>query len=132
MINVYLLLGIGFVLAIIELLIGSFYVIFFALAFLLVGILSLFLSLNLVWQIILIVLIALVSFVIFRKFFKKSKKEENLKDNFLDESGEGVIRNGMIYYKGTLWQSNEIKDLKDGDRVRVTGVKANQIQIIRE
>lgn len=132
MINAYLLLAIGFVLAIIELLIGSFYVIFFALGFLFVGILSLFLSLNLVWQIILIALISLVSFMIFRKFFKKSKKEENLKDNFLDESGEGVIQNGMIYYKGTLWQSNEIEDLKDGDRVRITGVRANQIQIIRE
>lgn len=132
MISAYLLLAVAFVLAIIELLIGSFYVIFFALAFLFVGILSLFLSLNLAWQVILIVLISLISFVVFKKFFKKNRKEENLKDNFLDESGEGVVQNGMIYYKGTLWQSSEIEGLKDGDKVRVTGVRANQIQIMRE
>ncbi|TEY03111.1 NfeD family protein [Campylobacter sp. US33a] len=132
MLNAYLLLIIAFILAIIELSIGSFYVIFFALGFLIVGLLSLFVPLNLVWQILFIVFISLISLFVFKKFFKKTKKEESLKDNFLDESGEGVIQNGLIYYKGALWQSDQIKGLKNGDKVFVKGVKDNQIQITRD
>lgn len=132
MLNAYLLLAIAFILAITELLLGSFYIIFFALAFLVVGLLSLFIPFNLVWQVLLIVFISVASLFVFKRKFKRGKKTEDLNDNFLDECGEGVIQNGLIYYKGALWQSNQIEGLKDGDKVFVKGVKDNQIQIARD
>ena len=56
------------------------------------------------------------------RFFSVKKS----KDNFLDESGTGVVKNGMIDFKGTLWKAN-VNELKEGEQVKVFGIKDGQI-----
>lgn len=56
------------------------------------------------------------------RFFSVKKS----KDNFLDESGTGVVKNGMIDFKGTLWKAN-VSELKEGEQVKVFGIKDGQI-----
>ncbi|MFC2529108.1 MAG: NfeD family protein, partial [Campylobacter sp.] len=63
------------------------------------------------------------------RFFKP---EEKHKDNFLDESGTGTVKNGMVYFKGTFWKSDEISDLNEGDRVEILGVKNGQIVVKKD
>lgn len=57
-----------------------------------------------------------------RAFF--SAKKNN--DNFLGEQGTGIIKSGMIEFKGTLWKA-QISGLKEGDEVKVLGVKDGKI-----
>ena len=52
-----------------------------------------------------------------------------MKDNFLDESGVGMVREGMVFYKGTFWKSDEIVGLKEGDKVEVAGVRDGKIEL---
>lgn len=121
----YILIAIGFVLGIIELLVGSFYIIFFAFGFFVVGIFGLFIDVGLEIKLILCAFISLSSLFVFKKYFKK--KPQTIKDNFLDESGIGTIKDGMVYYKGALWQVDKISHLKEGDKVKIKGVENNKL-----
>lgn len=121
----YILIATGFVLGIIELLLGSFYVIFFAIGFFIVGVLGLLVEISLEIKLVLCVVLSLGLLLLFKKFFKKN--QEIVKDNFLDESGFGIIKNGMVYYKGALWQANEISHLKEGDKIKIKGVENNKL-----
>lgn len=97
------MLGIGALLMAAELIAFSFYLLFFGLGFIVVGALNF--GLNFAWQYQILAalgvsLISLFSFrgLLVRKFSKKSE----IKEDFLDERGVGVAREGMIYYKGTM------------------------------
>ncbi len=120
---------IGVVLIIAELALFSFYLIFFGIGFLIIGIFSFFVFFGWNWQILTAFVIGLVLLILFRKkivnrFFKKSL----VKDDFLNESGFGIIKNGMVFYKGTFWKC-DIKDLKDGQSVEILGIKDGKIVI---
>ena len=60
-----------------------------------------------------------------RRFFLVKKTD----DNFLDEKGFGIIKNGLVYFKGTYWRSAEISKFKGGQEVEVLGVKNGEIVI---
>ena len=120
---------IGVVLIIAELALFSFYLIFFGIGFLIIGIFSFFVFFGWNWQILTAFVIGLVLLILFRKkivnrFFKKSL----VQDDFLNESGFGIIKNGMVFYKGTFWKC-DIKDLKDGQSVEILGIKDGKIVI---
>lgn len=122
------LLCIGIFLGILELLVGSFYIIFFAIGFIIVGAINLIKPLDLELQIILIAVISLVLLIIF-KFFVKTKKVENYGDDFLNTQGEGVVKNGMIYYKGSFWQTTDNLTLKEGEIVKIEKIHNNKVKI---
>lgn len=121
------LISIGIILGILELMIGNFFIIFFAISFFIVALINYIFPLNLEFQIVLITLISVISLLLFRKFFKHKNIESN--DDFLCEGGRGIVKNGMVYYKGTYWIFDEISSLKEGDIVEIEGIINNQIKI---
>lgn len=127
MIPPYLVLAFGMLLVVAELLVGSFFLLFFGLGFLAVGILGFFIDFSWHVQILLASLVSVALLVLLKKPMKEkfySSKDE-VKDDFLNESGEGEIKEGMVYFKGTLWSYDG--DLKDGQKVQVIGTKGNKV-----
>ncbi|MDA3054071.1 MULTISPECIES: NfeD family protein [unclassified Campylobacter] len=120
---------IGVILVIIELLVLDFTFVFFGAGFLIVGLFSFALPLSWEVQILASFVLSFALLLALKKPLKSKffKPTEEIKDNFLDESGEGYVKEGMVYFKGTLWQSNEVKNMAEGTKVRVRGVKDGQI-----
>lgn len=120
---------IGVILVIIELLVLDFTFVFFGAGFLIVGLFSFALPLSWEVQILASFVLSFALLLALKKPLKSKffKPTEEIKDNFLDESGEGYVKEGMVYFKGTLWQSDEVKNMANGTKVRVRGVKDGQI-----
>ncbi|MDA3046566.1 NfeD family protein [Campylobacter sp. JMF_01 NE2] len=120
---------IGVILVIIELLVLDFTFVFFGAGFLIVGLFSFALPLSWEVQILASFVLSFALLLALKKPLKSKffKPTEEIKDNFLDESGEGYVKEGMVYFKGTLWQSDEVKNMAEGTKVRVRGVKDGQI-----
>lgn len=127
MIPPYLVLAFGVLLVVAELLVGSFFILFFGLGFLVVGILCFFVNFSWYVQILLASILSFIFLIVLKRPIKErfyaSKNE--VKDDFLNESGEGEIKEGMVYFKGTLWHYDG--NLKDGERVFVVGTKGNRV-----
>ena len=132
--NALIFIIIGVILAIVELLVMDFTFIFFSAGFFITGLLSFGFHLDWDVQILLSFVLSFVLLIAFKKPLKSRffKPEEKHKDNFLDESGTGTVKNGMVYFKGTFWKSDEISDLNEGDRVEILGVKNGQIVIKKD
>ena len=122
---------IGVILVIIELLVLDFTFVFFGAGFLIVGLFSFALPLSWEVQILASFVLSFALLLALKKPLKSKffKPTEEIKDNFLDESGEGYVKEGMVYFKGTLWQSDEVKSMAEGTKVRVRGVKDGQIML---
>ncbi|PSM51864.1 nodulation efficiency protein D (NfeD) [Campylobacter blaseri] len=116
-----------------ELMIANFILIFFGLGFFIVGILSFFIKISWEWQMLIAFVLSLVLMFVLKKPFKRwfHRYSEEIKDNYFDEEGVGEIKNGMVYYKGTFWQSDDIAGLEEGAKVEVLGVKDSKIKIKR-
>lgn len=113
---------------IIELAFLDFSCFIIALALGISGIFSLFIELSIaVWAVISAVLAVIFFFTIRRplRCFFTTKKSN---DNFLDDSGEGVVKEGMIYFKGTLWRA-DVSGLEEGQSVNVKGIQNGEIII---
>ena len=132
--NALIFIIIGVILAIVELLVMDFTFIFFSAGFFITGLLSFGFHLDWDIQILLSFLLSFVLLIAFKRPLKSRffKPEEKHKDNFLDESGTGTVKNGMVYFKGTFWKSDEISDLNEGDRVEILGVKNGQIVVKKD
>lgn len=128
--SIYTLLGLGFVLIALEITLGSFYIMWLGIGFCVVGVIEYFYPFSsFLHQSAVALLIALLLLILLKKkvktFMLRSEKE--IKDNFLNEEGEGTIKHGMVFFKGTLWEY-EPKDIKveEGLRVRVKKTKKNR------
>lgn len=128
-----ILLTIGIVLMGIEMMLGSFYILWFGIGFFVVGAIEYFLPFpSAMYQISTALIISLVLLFALKKkvnfWLRHSEKE--IKDDFLNEEGEGVIKEGMVFYKGTMWEY-EPKDLKvqNGLHVKVLSTKGNRAVI---
>ena len=132
--NALIFIIIGVILAIVELLVMDFTFIFFSAGFFITGLLSFGFHLDWDVQILLSFVLSFVLLIAFKRPLKSRffKPEEKHEDNFLDESGTGVIKNGMVYFKGTFWKSDEISELNEGDRVEILGVKNGQIVVKKD
>ena len=132
--NALIFIIIGVILAIVELLVMDFTFIFFSAGFFITGLLSFGFHLDWDVQILLSFVLSFVLLIALKRPLKSRffKPEEKLEDNFLDESGTGTVKNGMVYFKGTFWKSDEISDLNEGDRVEILGVKNGQIVIKKD
>lgn len=125
MIAPLIMISVGVVFMILELLFMNFVLIFFGLGFLIVGAVNFGVKFGWEWQILLSFLLSLVLLFTLKKPLKRlfSKNSKSFNNEFLDESGVGEVKDGMVYYKGTFWKSDEIKELKDGDKVEISGIK---------
>lgn len=117
-----ILFGLGFGLIALEVLLGSFFVLWFGLGFLIVGLVHwVYPFSDGLWQLISVAVISAILLILFykrlKKFIKKSEKE--IKQDFLNEQGYGVYKEGMIDYKGTMWKFEPSLDLNENERVRV-------------
>jgi len=132
--NALIFIIIGVILAIVELLVMDFTFIFFSAGFFITGLLSFGFHLDWDVQILLSFVLSFVLLIAFKRPLKSRffKPEEKHEDNFLDESGTGTVKNGMVYFKGTFWKSDEISDLNEGDRVEILGVKNGQIVVKKD
>ncbi len=126
-----ILITLGVIFLFIELITLTFFSIFIAIGFFVVGGVTFFMEFGILWQLFFVALISLVMTFLLKKPIKKhfNKSDEIIKDNFLDESGVGVVKNGMIYYKGTFWRIDDIGSFDEGDRVEVLGVDGNRLLI---
>ncbi|WP_297574515.1 NfeD family protein [uncultured Campylobacter sp.] len=126
-----ILITLGVIFLFIELITLTFFSIFIAIGFFVVGAVAFFMEFGILWQLFFVALISLVMTFLLKKPIKKhfNKSDKTIKDNFLDESGVGVVKNGMIYYKGTFWRIDDIGSFDEGDRVEVLGVDGNRLLI---
>ena len=134
MISLWILLSIGVGLLILEILFASFFLMFVGIGFIITAILGIFIDFEslalpaIVLQSISVGITTLLSLVFLRKPLKRIfSHSQTLKENFLDSSGEGVIQEGMVYFKGTLWKFEGERIYNDGDKVRIKGVKNNRL-----
>src|SRR3990167_720420 len=102
------LIGVGIALIAAESLIFSFFVFWFGIGFILVGILSIFVEFyDGAWQLASVSVIAMILLITLRakivdKFLDVEENQITVQD-FLNESGFGVIKENKVYYKATYW-----------------------------
>ncbi|MBT5934655.1 nodulation efficiency protein D [Sulfurimonas sp.] len=120
-----ILIAIGIGLIAMEALVFTFVFFWFGLAFLTVGVLSYFpLFTDGLWQLSTIAILAILSLILLRAkatdLFLNSQAEKN-NDNFLNEKGIGVIKNGKVYYKATYWNIDPTnkESFNEGESVNV-------------
>ena len=129
-----ILIAIGLFLIAIEAMSFSFISFWFGLASILIGIATNFIDFNDgLWQIASICILALVLLLSLRtklieKFLKS--KDQEINDTFLNEKGEGVIKNGKVEYKATYWDiDSKDTDFKEGEKVIVLSALRNKAKI---
>lgn len=116
------LLAVGIFLIAFEALFVSFVVFWFGAAFLIVGVASYFIAFSDgIYQIAAIAIISIILLMALRskamELFMKPKKEHN--DDFLNEKGVGVIKDGKVYYKATYWDYDSNEQFLEGEKVNV-------------
>ena len=129
-----ILIGIGIFLMALEVATFTFVLFWFGVAFVLVGVMSYFVTFSDgAWQIASVGIISLVLLFFFRsKFltiFLKASKGDEVQDEFLNTKGVGVVKNGKIYYKATYWDCDDIKTLNEGQKVEILEAKKAKVKI---
>lgn len=82
---------------------------------------------RLVWQAVSICVFSLLSLLVLRKPIKSWFNRSQVYEDTLCEGGEGEIREGMVYFKGTLWAyENSQRVFKEGDKVKVIKIHNNK------
>lgn len=89
------------------------------------------------WQALSICVFSFLSLVLLRKPIKSwFKGSQVYKDSLQNGGGVGEIRQGMVYFKGTLWTYEEVSSnldsntpLQEGDKVQVLEIRDNKAMI---
>ena len=113
---------------IIELVFLDFSCFLIALALGISAICSLFIELSITIWAVISALLAVIFFFTIRAPLKRFFMSKKSKDDFLDESGQGVVKEGMIYFKGTTWRA-DTSDLSERQSVKVKGIQNGKIII---
>ena len=113
---------------IIELVFLDFSCFIIALALGISAICSLFIELSITIWAVISALLAVIFFFTIRAPLKRFFMSKKSKDDFLDESGQGVVKEGMVYFKGTLWKA-DTSSLSEGQSVKVKGIQNGKIII---
>ena len=113
---------------IIELVFLDFSCFLIALALGISAICSLFIELSITIWAVISALLAVIFFFTIRAPLKRFFMSKKSKDDFLDESGQGVVKDGMIYFKGTVWRA-DTSALSEGQSVKVKGIQNGKIII---
>lgn len=120
------MLAIGAVLCALEFTLFSFYLLFFGLAFIIVGAVNFGVAFEWPYQILGVAALAIVLLALLKAPLKSKfmARKESFNEEFLDEAGVGEIRENMVYFKGTLWKYDG--NLAEGSKVQVRGIKGNK------
>lgn len=126
MISPFIMIAIGALLCVAELMLFSFYLLFFGLAFIIVGAVNFGFNFEWPYQILGVAALAIVLLALLKAPLKSKfmAKKESFNEEFLDEAGVGEIRENMVYFKGTLWKYDG--NLAEGSKVQVRGIKGNK------
>ncbi len=121
------MIAIGALLCVAELMLFSFYLLFFGLAFIIVGAVNFGFNFEWPYQILGVAALAIILLVLLKAPLKSKfmAKKESFNEEFLDEPGVGEIRENMVYFKGTLWKYDG--SLKNGEKVQVLGTKGDKV-----
>ncbi len=120
----WVLIGVGIAFIAFEIIVTSFVIIWFGLGLICTGLLTYMITFDDgMWQLALSSLIAIVMMYLLRtkviNNFINSK--ETIDEDFLNESGIGIILNGKVKYKATYWDVEQVDgfELVDGMKVYV-------------
>ncbi len=119
----------GIALLFCELLTGSFYLLWYGLGLFVSGGAGLIFGLD-SWMVqsVIGLVLGVILMVLFQRRF--SQKEAVIQDEFLLESGEGIIREeGVVEFRGTLWKYETDVPYQKGERVFVTPSGGNRVRI---
>ena len=121
------MIAIGALLCAAELMLFSFYLLFFGVAFIIVGAVNFGFGFEWPYQILGVAGLAIILLVLLKAPLKSKfmAKKESFNEEFLDEPGVGEIRENMVYFKGTLWKYDGV--LKNGEKVQVLGTKGDKV-----
>ena len=121
------MIAIGALLCVAELMLFSFYLLFFGVAFIIVGAINFGFNFEWPYQILGVAALAIILLVLLKAPLKSKfmAKKESYNEEFLDEPGVGEIRENMVYFKGTLWKYDGV--LKNGEKVQVLGTKGDKV-----
>ena len=127
MISPFIMIAIGALLCVAELMLFSFYLLFFGVAFIIVGAVNFGFNFEWPYQILGVAALAIILLVLLKAPLKSKfmAKKESFNEEFLDEPGVGEIRENMVYFKGTLWKYDG--SLKNGEKVQVLGTKGDKV-----
>ena len=127
MISPFIMIAIGALLCVAELMLFSFYLLFFGVAFIIVGAVNFGFNFEWSFQILAVLALAFILLVLLKAPLKSKfmAKKESFNEEFLDEPGVGEIRENMVYFKGTLWKYDG--GLKNGEKVQVLGTKGDKV-----
>ncbi|QPH95260.1 NfeD family protein [Campylobacter concisus] len=127
MISPFIMIAIGAILCVAELMLFSFYLLFFGLAFIIVGAINFGFGFEWSFQILAVLVLAFILLVLLKAPLKSKfmSRKESFNEEFLDEAGVGEIRENMVYFKGTLWKYDG--SLKNGEKVQVLGTKGDKV-----
>ena len=121
------MIAIGALLCVAELMLFSFYLLFFGLAFIIIGAVNFGFNFEWPYQILGVAALAIILLVLLKAPLKSKfmAKKESFNEEFLDEAGVGEIKENMVYFKGTLWKYDGA--LKNGEKVQVLGTKGDKV-----
>ena len=121
------MIAIGALLCVAELMLFSFYLLFFGVAFIIVGAVNFGFGFEWSFQILAVLVLAFILLALLKAPLKSKfmAKKESFNEEFLDEAGVGEIRENMVYFKGTLWKYDG--SLKNGEKVQVLGTKGDKV-----
>ena len=127
MISPFILIAICALFCAAELMLFSFYLLFFGVAFIIVGAINFGFNFEWPYQILGVAALAIILLVLLKAPLKSKfmAKKESFNEEFLDEPGVGEIRENMVYFKGTLWKYDG--GLKNGEKVQVLGTKGDKV-----
>ena len=127
MISPFIMIAIGALLCVAELMLFSFYLLFFGVAFIIVGAVNFGFGFEWSFQILAVLVLAFILLALLKAPLKSKfmAKKESYNEEFLDEPGVGEIRENMVYFKGTLWKYDG--NLPNGEKVRVLGTKGDKV-----
>ena len=127
MISPFIMIAIGALLCVAELMLFSFYLLFFGVAFIIVGAINFGFGFEWSFQILAVLVLAFILLALLKAPLKSKfmAKKESYNEEFLDEPGVGEIRENMVYFKGTLWKYDGA--LKNGEQVQVLGTKGDKV-----
>ena len=121
------MIAIGALLCVAELMLFSFYLLFFGVAFIIVGAVNFGFCFEWSFKILSVLVLAIILIALIKAPLKSKfmAKKESYNEEFLDEAGIGEIRENMVYFKGTLWKYDG--GLKNGEKVQVLGTKGDKV-----
>ena len=127
MISPFIMIAIGALLCVAELMLFSFYLLFFGVAFIIVGAINFGFGFEWSFQILAVLVLAFILLALLKAPLKSKfmARKESFNEEFLDEAGVGEIRENMVYFKGTLWKYDG--NLPNGEKVRVLGTKGDKV-----